>query len=261
MGLNVVESMNIFTSPRLKLERAYSHVQELESLTKPLSKVLYEIQVEREFAFPRPDAIGMSLVYKPTKPVAETLGLIMGDAINNFRAALDHMVSGIVREKNPSANPYFPMSKTRDGLLSNRNLSLLNEVLPGASELLLEQIRPTGSADERFWCFHILDNDSKHNIILPTVSAVNINNINLVAGGITMNNCGVHGDATRPINIFETKGQPITIQHNFNVSVDVRFPVESQFPHYDVLDTLRKIGAIVTETIDAFEELHSSSHT
>ncbi|MEF1312031.1 hypothetical protein QTO01_18240 [Vibrio mytili] len=248
--------MSVFISPRLKVERAYKLIQELESITFPLSKDLYEIKVEAEFSFPRPDAIGMNLVYRPTQPIAETLGLIIGDVISNFRSALDHLASGIVREIDETKRPYFPMGDSRDDLSKNRFLSILDGALPGAAELLLDRIRPEGGNDERYWSFHLLDNDSKHNIILPTVSAVNIKNINLVSSGFTMTDCGVGGDATRQINIFRTGGAPIRIQKTFDVSVELRFPTESNFPNLPVIWTLQKIGKIVAYTIDEFEQLY-----
>jgi hypothetical protein len=253
--------VDLFLSPRLKLDRAYSHIQELESLTKPLSKTLYEIKVEPEFAFPKPYAISMTLTYKPTKPIAETLGLIIGDVVNNFRSALDHLASGIVRENNSSARPFFPMCKKRNELPSNKFLPVIEQALPGSTELLLKKIRPDEVNGVDLWCFHLLDNDSKHNLILPTVSAVSIDNINLVSGGMRMTNCGVNGDATQPINILKTGGDPIQIQQGFDVSVDFRFPADSIFPILDVLETLNRIGSIVAETIDSFEELYLRKST
>ncbi|EPM1920821.1 hypothetical protein ACUVJI_04625 [Vibrio parahaemolyticus] len=249
--------MSVFISPRLKVERACKHIQELESITFPLSKELYEIKVEAEFAFPRPDAIGMSLVYRPTQPIAETLGLIIGDVISNFRAALDHLASGIVREVDSTKRPYFPMSDSREELSKNRFLPILDAALPGASELLLGKLRPEGGGDELYWLFHSMDNDSKHNIILPTVSAVNIENINLTSGGMTMTNCGVGGDATKQINLLRTGGEPIRIQNTFDVSVELSFPSESIFPNLPVIRTLQKIGEIVTLTINEFEKLYT----
>jgi hypothetical protein len=251
--------VSIFISPRLKVERACKHIQELESITFPLSKELYEIKVEAEFALPRPDAIGMNLVYRPTKPIAETLGLIIGDVISNFRSALDHLASGIVRESDSTKRPYFPMSDSREDLSKNRFLPLLDAVLPGATELLLGKIRPEEGDNELYWLFHAMDNDSKHNIILPTVSAVNIENINLTSGGMTMTNCGVGGDATRQINLFRTGGEPIRIQNTFDVSVKLSFPSESIFPNLPVIHTLQKIGEIVTLTIDEFERLYTKN--
>lgn len=251
--------MSVFISPKLKVKRAYKHIHELESITFPLSKDLYEIKVESEFAFPRPDAIGMTLLYRPTMPIAETLGLIIGDVISNFRAALDHLASGIIRETDKTKRPYFPMTDSRENLPNNKFLAMLDTALPGASELLLGKIRSAGDNNEVYWLFHSMDNDSKHNIILPTVSAVKIENINLVSGSIRMTSCNVGGDATKQINLFRTSGEAIRIQNTFDVSVELCFPVESAFPNFPVIRTLKRIGEIVTLTIDEFEHLYNTN--
>lgn len=249
--------MHVFVSPRLKLKRAYEHIEELVSITDPLSKELYEVKVEPIFEPPKP-VVGSNLVYRPTQPLAENIGLIIGDVINNFRSALDHMASGIVREQDPKKSPYFPMSVTREGLTDNRFLSELDKALPGSKALILDTIRPEGNPDNAYWAFHKLDNDSKHNVILPTVSAVSINNINLVYGGVRMTDCGVGGDATRQIDIMRSGG-PIRIQKTYTVSIEMKFPTDSELSGLPVIESLRKIGDIVTSTIDEFEKLYAST--
>ncbi|MBY8006788.1 hypothetical protein KW471_00600 [Vibrio fluvialis] len=248
--------MDVFFTPRLKLERALKHVDELNKISSPLSKELYEIKALKKFDPQRPLAIDWSLIYRPLKPLSETFGLIIGDAISNFRSALDHLASGLAREIDPSQSPYFPMSTSRNGLENHKYLPKLESTLPGSSELLLQQIRPVQSPDEIYWSFHKLDNDNKHNIILPTVSAVTIDNINVRFGGNTISNVGFSGDATKQINMIRTGGAPMQINNLFSVIIDLTFPSDSLFPNMNVVETLINIGKVVEKTIDAFESLY-----
>ncbi|HCG8627367.1 TPA: hypothetical protein NJ539_002685 [Vibrio parahaemolyticus] len=249
--------MHVFVSPRLKLKRAYKHIEELVSITEPLSKELYEVKVE-PISEPSKPVVRSKLVYRPTQPVAESIGLIIGDVINNFRSALDHMASGIVREQYSKKSPYFPMSVTREELADNKYLPVLDKALPGSRALILDTIRPEGNPDNAYWAFHKLDNDSKHNVILPTVSALSIDNINLVSSGNRMTNYGVGGDATRQIDILHSDA-PILIQKTYTVSIEMKFPMDSELSGQPVIESLRKIGDIVTSTIDEFEKLYVST--
>ncbi|GAA4493599.1 hypothetical protein [Pseudaeromonas paramecii] len=248
--------MSLFISPRLKLERAYQHVKEIEKLTIPLSKELYEIKIESEFSFPKPYAVGMNLVYIPLKPISETLGLVIGDAINNFRSSLDHLASGLIKAQAPNNRPYFPMAETRDELMDNRFLKQLEKSLPGSFDLLINKLRPASHCNDIYWKFHLLDNDSKHNIILPTISNVNVENINVQCGGARLTNCRVGGDATKRMIIIHSSGAEIIIHNDFEVYVDLRFPLHSKFSTLDVISTLKNIGLTVRETIDQFEKLY-----
>ncbi|MBY8060499.1 hypothetical protein KW465_12825 [Vibrio fluvialis] len=248
--------MDVFFTPKLKLERARKHVDDLKNLTSPLSKELYEIKIDTQFELPKPYAIGKTLVYKPLKPLSETFGLIIGDAISNYRAALDHLASGIVKEVTPKEKPYFPMSVSRSGMASHSSLSKLEAALPGSSELLLQKIRPEDCSDEIYWNFHDLDNDNKHNIILPTVSGVNIDNMSVRVGESIMENVGFGGNAAAQINMIQTNGTPIHVSETHNVNVNLTFQSDSQFPNMNVIETLVNIGKIVEKTIEAFEALY-----
>lgn len=248
--------MDVFFTPRLKLERALKHVEELRKISYPLSRELYEVKVVKRFNPDKPFANDWGLIYRPLKPISETFGLIIGDAICNFRAALDHLASGLVREVYPEQSPYFPMSTSRHGLESHKDLSKLESVLPGSSELLLQQIRPEQSSEEIYWGFHKLDNDNKHNIILPTVSVVTIDNINARIGKSELQNIGFGGDATQQLNMISSEGNRIKIGYFYSVNIKLTFPAESIFPDMNVVETLVNIGKIVEETVDSIENLY-----
>nr|MDQ2879190.1 hypothetical protein [Pseudomonadota bacterium] len=88
-------SSNIMLGPRLKVERAYAHVDELRSLINPLSPALYTVEIEPQIVPPNTRSHASILAYRPRKPIPETLALLIGDAVHNFRAALDYLFAPI----------------------------------------------------------------------------------------------------------------------------------------------------------------------
>jgi hypothetical protein len=102
------------------------------------------------------------------------------------------------------------------------------------------------------WSFNSLDNLDKHNLIIPAISVVSVNNINARSGTNVMENCGIGGDAARPINMIRSVA-PIAIQNNFQTTVAVRFGQGNVFENEPVIPTLMQIAQIVGEALGAFE--------
>ncbi len=244
--------------PTLKVQRAHGHIDELRRRTSPLDPTLYELRVEKvPPSVIHKNATSFELAYRPKKPIPETLALVIGDAIHNLRAALDHLANGIVREWHPEPPDFgfFPMTKKRENLISHAHLPAIEQALPGTEKLLLEDIRPADGASKSLWAFHSLDNDDKHNLILPTVTFATVSNINVTMGnGGSMTNCGAGSDAARPMVIIHSD-LPITVENNLNATVDIKFGDGTPFKDNPVIPTLLQISDVVSETLKAFERL------
>lgn len=253
--MSVALADSIAASPNLKVKRAHRHIDELRRMTDPLDRSLYEIVLSEE----RPPAPNMYaaiyyLTYRPKEPIPETLALIVGDAVHNLRAALDHLAGGILRTWHPKPpdKPFFPMHPVRKHLVTDRWLAAIEEALPGAEELILKEIRPEDGRDERLWSFNSLDNLDKHNLIIPAVSVVRVSNINTRVGTNIMRDCGMGGDAARPFHLIRSDNTPIIIENNFQTAVAVRFGQGTAFENEPVVPTLTQIADIVTKTIAVF---------
>lgn len=251
-------SPDILTGPRLKIERANRHIDELRQLTEPLAPSLYEITITEAGA----SAIEVRptfyhLTYRPKQPIPETLAIIVGDAIHNLRSALDHLAGGIIRTlaTPPSFKPYFPIHPDRKNLEADASLAAIEQALPGAKKLLLEKIRPASGPHETLWRFNDLSNLDKHNLIIPTVTVAEIANINLRTSSGAYRDLSVGNDAAKPIKIMRSNS-PITIDSKFETAVEISF-AEGAHPFKDesVIPTLFQIRDVVSETLNAFERL------
>ena len=254
-------SPDVLISPRLKVERAYRHIDELRSVTQPLSRDFYEIATNDHTFFPDFNKWGFSADYRPVKPIPELLALIIGDAVHNLRSALDHLATGICRSVRPGAKEHFPIHPKRQNLETAPALASIEEAIPGAKKTFLEKIRPQDGPDEALWRFNDLNNDDKHNLLIPTVTVAEVTGIDARNAGFEMANYVRVGDGARPLNILVVLNPvaPVTINYNATVAVNVSFGSGLAFENEPVVPTLTQIAGIVSHTIDEFETLINNS--
>ena len=224
-------------------------------MTDPLDRSLYEItlnKVRRYVIELQPTQY--QLAYRPKQPIPETLALIIGDAVHNLRTALDHLATGILRTfpvARAPVDPNFPMATERKDVKTNHVLAAIEKALPGSKKLFLEKIRPDGGGNERLWRFNSLDNLDKHNLIIPAVTVVTVDNINARIGTNVIQNCAMGGDAAGELKMIRSD-TPIAIQDNFQTAVEVKFGKGTAFENDPVVPTLTQIAGLVSKTIKEF---------
>jgi hypothetical protein len=218
---------SILKNPRLKIQRANRHIDELRQRSSPLDRELYEIVI---MGHPKkgPTVIHnytttVQITFRPKESIPEIFAGIIGDAVGNIREAFDHAASAIVDTwgTRPKGPLYFPITERKD-LVSHTGFTAIEQAVPGFAELFLKEIRPENGPDERLWDFRTLNKDNKHNDFIPLVTVVGVNNINIVAGTNTFEDCGVSFDPTRPMVLFQADA-PVTIGDDFETSIDVLF--------------------------------------
>lgn len=249
---------DILLGPRLKAQRANRHIRELIAFTQPLHPSFFELVVEPQTISPNANPTRYYLSYRPKQPIPQTLALIIGDAVHNLRAALDHLASAIVRTNHPDAKPYFPVRKEREKLIEAGDLALMEAALPGSKRVLLDQIRPVNCGRDHLWQFGSLDIDDKHNLVIPTVTVADIRNINVTCGTGTIAFCTASNDAAKPFNLTRTD-RPPTVHGDPETVVAVEFGEGTPFKGHPVVPTLLDIEKLVMETLIAFERLIEES--
>lgn len=250
----------VLAGSRLKVKRAKQHVSELRALTEPLHHKFYHISVDNHCIYPEFDEPGIFINYRPLQAVAEELALIIGDIVHNYRAALDHLSSGICRSASPLARVNFPMFPERHKLEGASVWEKLEVALPGSKELFLKEIRPENGPGEQFWRFNGLDNDDKHNLLIPTVSLYDVQGISVRdADGNSFENLAVTAPVDRPACLVACTGYAtlpsVTVENNARVGVRLNFSEGTIFGGALVHSTLAEIDNLVTKTIGKFAQL------
>src|SRR3990172_11409377 len=107
-------SVDVFVGPSLKIRRAQRHIAELEECIQAFLRAgPYSVQVEEDAAS------GSHLLKVATlHTLPEEIPLIIGDAANNLRSALDILISGYIRSAGGNiAAGNLPIHETRESLV------------------------------------------------------------------------------------------------------------------------------------------------
>lgn len=243
----------IMKGPRLKIKRAKSHIDAIIRASSPLSKDLYEITNgpgRSIVLLAKPD--GFYLAYRPKEPITDHFGPIIGDIVNNLREALDYWINAAAKVVGPQRKLHFPFSEEWKNLKASPNYPTVQKAFPDAAKFIFKNIKPCRDTNLHLWAAASLCNFNKHNDFLPTVIAVNVENINARIGTNIFKNMAIGGDANRPISMIRSD-TPIAIENNFSTSVEITFPQGAIFENQPVVPTLLQMSQVVSETLDALE--------
>ncbi len=244
---------NRFRRAKLKVKRANSHISTLIRDSSPLSKSLYEITngPTRSIALlARPDGYGLS--YRSKEPIADHFGVVIGDAVNNLREALDYSINTALEAIGQPKRVHFPFSERWQDLKSSHYYAPIERAFPEAANFILEEIKPCRDTNLPLWAAASLCNQNKHNDFIPTVSVVTVENINARIGTTVMQNSSIGGNADGYMKIIRSD-QPIIMDGNFSTSVEITFPQGAIFESEPVVSTLQHMSEVVEQTLDSFE--------
>lgn len=239
--------------PRLKVKRANSHIDTIINDSVPLAKKLYEIDCgpTRSIALlAQPDCF--CLTYRPKETITDYFSPIIGDAVNNLREALDYWINAALRAIGQPKKVHFPFSEEWKDLEASGRYLAIQKAFPDAAKFILREIKPCRDTNLELWASTSLCNHNKHNDFVPTITVVNIENINARVGTNTFQNCGTGGNANQPI-YFLKADTPITMDNDFSTSVELIFPEGAIFENRPVAPTLTQMSQAVSEALDALE--------
>ena len=242
---------------RIKLKAAREHIQRLKNCTSPLDPEYYDVSL-----IEKPGPVIMlnppksyQLVYIPKEPIPETLANMIGDVLGNLKSALDY---ASVRIDAPGT--YFPTAP-RTELPNQPSLAKLEAKLPGFQKLLLNTLRPENGPDEPLWeLIGKANNKNKHEDFIPTVTMVMVRGINARTGGSTFIDCGVGGDAAKPINLIGSAA-PIQFSSRFDVIVNLAFGTATSVPNEPAIPILRRAAEVIERALDEIDKLASPGAT
>jgi hypothetical protein len=236
-----------FYGPRLKVERAEQHIGELEDIfAQYVRDNVKRLRGETVPTFPK---------YIPT---------VLGDALHNLRAALDHAYH-IVAEANcavSSDRRQFPFGKHRQRLEDFIKKWKQQQITPSDKVIaaILDEIEPYEGGKLGLYGLHRLDITDKHTVLIPTVSTLHIEQLDYVdptgakhtgaIQGIT-----IVGDQSKGLEFIgvdggghtELQGDP---KHAFAICFQKGHPFEAD----SILATVRSLKTSTVKALDILEE-------
>lgn len=240
----------MFDSPKLKVERANQHINELNSALATFFKAgAGGVRVDRDFA-------GRDILVLDAKPLPKGIPLILGDAVHNLRAALDLMTCEIVTVAGGTPSKYcsFPIRDTRQELIGQVSGGEIKIAGSDICDLIVDVIKPYIGGNDPIWSLHKVDIIDKHRLLIPTVGIVQVSG---VCGHDDNNNrftditLGV--DSGGRLNAIATSSR-MHITNYGQPAFDVLFPKDSAFEGQPLVPTLHQLSQVVSGVIDTIEQ-------
>lgn len=231
----------LFPDCRLKVERAKSHIDELD-------RVIAEHKTNKPPIVEYADRIGpdgvtrktLSVIAKAPPPITSA---IIGDAIHNLRSALDLMAVRLVELTGADGeDTSFPFGKDEKSFLKeikNKNFDKASPI--DQAELIA--LRPYNGGDDKLFALHKLNILDKHKRIIPS--------------GVFMQppSFGVKLDSTgKPVGFDEGKLE-LEIKPGSTAVVEYTFPKDWPLAESPLIPTLNELAKLVENILDRFESV------
>jgi hypothetical protein len=252
---------------RAKFQRAQEHVQALDASVRAfLASTSFVLNHRTE-----PDQRAAYFVSAvPETPTA--WAPMVGDALQNFRGALDYLACALVRanKQTPGTQTYFPV--TGDATTYAKDSPGKTKGMSPAAKAALDTLVPYKGGNDDLWKLHRLSIEDKHRALVPVVAAVR--SVNMLPSMIQM----VEHESNpifarmaagmkqmeplhlRPKDYVLKAGEPIFIDRagaapiaegfvRFEIALDVSGVVEGE----EFISTFRAIAKTVDAAIVALE--------
>ncbi len=196
---------------------------------------------------------GQALIYvASTSSPPPEMALVIGDAVHNLRAALDHVIVQILGKRGDRES--FPVAKERDNPGAHSTYRTIKETLPDLAALILQKIEIHDTGNPSIWAVSKIDNFDKHNLLVPVVSIQRVSGFSLKNEGrnIVMENCSATvGDGGR-INIAQVPG-PIEITNKGQVAAQILFGEGQPLAGQPIIESLVKMAEITAQAVNTLE--------
>ena len=248
----------MFESARLKLERAQEHVRNLDVLFAAFMDARPHLPVIKDKRNDR-GIWQMTLEISSRIPPPTEIGLVLGDAVHNFRCALDHMTWELIGSDGGTQDRYtaFPTGDTRINFES-RVKGMITPRQDTKQFFVDLAVYPSGHG-EILYGLHLLDNADKHCVITPTIEATVFDGITLIdmttGERLPADPIDVPADADDRIFHRIPDGFGIDANNPIETTANIFFPEVDIFPFEPVTSTLAQIDMRVEHTIELAERL------
>jgi hypothetical protein len=218
----------------LRVARGAEHLLELKTLHDAVCEAQAKATIVKQepggLILPGKMAKVLSVDSSVRAPIPDRCRILVGDAVNCYRAALNYLTVDLERldSGNVGEQTQFPIHSTPDGFQSNAR-RLIGGLNP-AHVAAIERLQPYNGCDWTSWLADLSNVDKHRNLVFVVHDM-------LVSGTVT----------TEPT----TDGQPIKFSMEMKLQPVLRIALdEGGLP---LVETLQSIESQVAQTLDAFK--------
>ena len=172
-----------FVAPRLKLQRARRHIDELEQeIGSFLARQPFRIVIEQPEWWKESWPIH-AWTARLRELIPLELSAIIGDAVHNLRSVLDLLAGDLVRINGKSTKGVsFPFSADADDLAHQIKEKNLHRAGPDIVRII-KSLKPYRGGNLALRALHDLDVQDKHQALIPVANVVDAPGGTLIFGG------------------------------------------------------------------------------
>lgn len=249
--------MELFAGPRLKIERAKEHINDLQRRISAFEQSdVYSTVIQND-----PNTGNNILYIVMADALPDEFALIIGDALHNLKAALDLLVNEVVYTRLGLYDDFtrFPVRDTREKLVIATNGGLVREASKAVTDFIVNTVKPYRGGNDAFWALHRLNILDKHRLLLPVFKVTALNGIRVKFEGdetfdfgtwvITGSRAVFHEfQGKRNVKITDS-GKPTLL-----ILFDKGLPMEGR----PVIESLHQLTEVVSETVEGIENVFLS---
>jgi hypothetical protein len=240
---------DLFKSSRRKIARAKEHILDLERQIRVFAgENPYKQIVEED-----PQRPGYLLhKIKLTKSLAPSFSDLVGDAVSNMRAALDHACYALAAShKTKPINAYFPFARDAAGLesaIKGRSKDVPQEIHP-----LLRSFEPYKGGNEILWGLNMMCNADKHKMLTPVATGIVRPGTSIKGRGFFSIPAPPVWDRTKQEIVILTLGPGAQFDYKFNFVLYIAFDEIELVAGEPVRSILGQTMVEVERVVDAID--------
>ena len=236
-----------FDGAALKVERAKSHIDEIEDI---LSNI--QAPESEPFILTRDSGGRYILKLSALGHRGRYIPVMLGDALHNLRSALDHVWTALDRElTGRESKACFPFERTRGGVKVKVEESIVFRKIPKVRELVLDKVKTysTDGGDHVLWSLTKLNNIDKHNTLVPIIEVNQVENLMVRSGDFSMN---FKNTTFQNVSNLFLSDLPVEYRCAGGIQVSAVFGSGLPVAGYSLVPTLRQMSVAVGAAINLF---------
>lgn len=244
----------MFSGAKKKVNRANCHVADLERqftdfvATKPHR---FSVQTDLETKM-------LSIRVRFIKELPDTFSLIIGDAIHNLRAALDHLMWELVGIDHGTQDRYLSFPTHRDGIGFKAACNGIKTPSQWVKDAVAATEAFDGGAGHDLFQINEFDIADKHKMLIPILRATTHPPFSIIRpDGIVMRRISgsvVLAGTDNFANVAQAlPGFSIELDDNVECAPSIFITEASGMLGLPVVPTLHRLAHVVVETIDKIE--------